>query len=147
MTSTNPGTGAYILTVVSDSSVTPGSFNIKLTDGIRGVKQIDLIEWAISGVPLTGGVPTNAYLSLKMGKLAINEVEASDQPTGFKINHIAQADRAIYNDFTILSTQTPMTVDKSDRWELLKPSGSLASASDYGVLTMKFRVHVDLTHH
>lgn len=145
--SVNPDTGAFILTVVSDSSVTPGRFNISLTDGIRGVKQIDLIEWAITGVPLTGGVPTNSYLALKMGKLAINEVEANGQPSGFKINHIAQADRAIYNDFTLVSTQTPMTVDKSDRWELVKPSGAAATASDYGVLTMKFRVHVDLTHH
>lgn len=145
--SVNPGTGAFILTVVSDSSVTPGKFNISLTDGIRGVKQIDLIEWAITGVPLTGGVPTNAYLALKMGKLAINEVEANGQPSGFKINHIGQTDRAIYNNFTILSSQTAMTVDKSDQWELVKPSGSSATSSDYGVLTMKFRVHVDLTHY
>lgn len=134
------------LVVTHSASTNAGAIPVQLTESVEGVRQVDLVSWAVTGVGLSGGVPAQEYLSIDLGGLFPGAVGASGEPNGLKIFPIAAADRAVYQNFRLLATDTPTSLPKVQTWRIQRPDGTAAQIGDYSRIMLHFDLWVDKTY-
>lgn len=128
------------------SGPNPGIIEVQTSEGIHGLRQVEVVEYAIYGTPTTGGDPNHAYLSIAMGQLKSRAITTAGQPAGFKLLVTGRNTVRSFHDRTIVKSEKSPIGFQSETWRVYRPDGKLAESSDYTRIVLVLRFIVDLKH-